>query len=95
MRVCEHAHACACFISEITDPVLMKFDTGSALDLGLYQLMVLLGLVLHGTVTICLVVVVTLTIMTTMMMVIFVSGALESQDPSRNTVCKILQSVPT
>jgi len=41
---------CLCFISEITDPVLVKFDKGDESDFDQYQLTVLLCLVLYGTV---------------------------------------------
>lgn len=39
-----------CFISNITDPVLVKFDKGDESDFEQYQLTVLLCLIVYGTV---------------------------------------------
>ena len=40
---------CLCFISEIADPILVKFDKGDESDFQQYQLTVLLCLVLYRT----------------------------------------------
>lgn len=78
---------CLCFISEITDPVLVKFDKGDESDFDQYQLTVLLCLVLYGTVMVI--------FCGDGSWFLFQLGGLGSQDPSLITVYQILLQLPT